>query len=69
MTRKELGYLGDRMRLFRTADEEPCDAHWYGASIDAVRKGRPIVFLREWRGWPLDLDVPLPPKPRPVGAR
>lgn len=32
---------------------------WYGASIQGTRKGKPFFQIREWLGWPQDLDVPL----------
>jgi len=34
---------------------------WFGPSIDGFdrKSGKHIVHIREWRGWPEDLDVPL----------
>jgi len=33
---------------------------WFGTSIDGFRKSKPVLHIREWLGFDLDLDVPLP---------
>lgn len=38
------------------------DSYYFGVSIQGFYKGKPVLGVREWFGWP-DIDVPLPPKP------
>lgn len=32
---------------------------WFGVSIDGFSKRKPVLVLREWEGWPENIDVPL----------
>lgn len=39
---------------------------WVGLSVQGAKRGKAVLLWRSWTGWPLSLDVPLPPLTNPM---